>query len=91
MATRNPDREVPPSQLLACTLWKCHEFATQGPGDGSITWWTLTPFERMWWGLTADYFRDSLTHCRPELWEMLRGERRNDPPSPTRAGVESGS
>lgn len=61
-----PDAPVPAEEQLACTLWKCHENATQGIGDGSISWWTIQPIEREWWRRTADNFRDALT-ANPDL------------------------
>jgi hypothetical protein len=65
-----PD-SVPVEQRLACTLWKCHENAVQGPGDGSVTWWTLQPIERQWWLRTADFLRDALV-ANPTLFEDKR-------------------
>ena len=53
-AERHPDSPVPDDQQFACLLWKAHRNATQGIGDGSVTWWTLQPVERMWWIETAE-------------------------------------
>lgn len=62
----HPDRPVPVDQQLGCTLWKCYRNATQGMGDGSMTWWTLQPIERMWWLDTAERFREALA-VHPDL------------------------
>lgn len=58
---KNPDSPVPAEQQLACALWECHRNATEGIGDGSVSWWTIRPIERKWWMRTADNFRDALT------------------------------
>lgn len=67
----NPDTPVPPDQRLACALWKCHRIATQGPGDGSVTWWTLQPIERARWIDTAIRVRQ--VYEIRERWTMPSG------------------
>jgi hypothetical protein len=62
----NPDRPVPQEHRLGCTMWKCYRSATQGAGDGSVTWWTLQPIERMWWIDAAERLRETLI-ANPEL------------------------
>jgi hypothetical protein len=57
--SRHADSPVPQEQQLACTLWKAHRIAEQGLGDGSVTWWTLQPIERMWWIKTVEKLADA--------------------------------
>lgn len=59
MTENHPDAAVPESEQLACLLWKCHHSAMYGLGDGSVTWNTLAPVERMWWIKTAENLTDS--------------------------------
>lgn len=74
MSRCHPDSPVPIEEQLACTLWKCHKHATEGIGDGSVTWWTLQPIERMWWVETAVRFREALT-ANPDSHEWLGSDR----------------
>lgn len=62
---KHPDDAVPEREQLACTLWKCDYRAMDllsggdGFGDGSVTWNTLQPVDRMRWIATAQAFEDS--------------------------------
>lgn len=85
MPNAENDATIPVGDLLACALWKCYRNAHfGGPGDGTVTWWTLQPVERAMWQDMAAFFRDAVeTHPDLAAWVAERGYTRVIPPERT--------
>lgn len=69
---RNPEDPVPRKDILACTLWKVDQAANDDGvvGDGSLSWWTIAPYERSDYRDKAHRLKDAYT-VNPVIKELL--------------------